>query len=133
MFRVSDADNMQREALHRKRHVHRSATHEHDMTTPRRSKGGWLSEGWGERLLQLRVNAGLRQRPPRVISQREVGRATQITGQTIGRYEAEIQQPSFEKLEKICRYLDGNPAWVAYQQGDMFPYPRPGAERSAER
>lgn len=92
-----------------------------------KAKRPLLIEGWHLRLKEVRLLAGASQRPATVITQQAVGEAVGITGAAYGRYEKGLKQPqTFELLEGVCRYLNANPAYVLFQLGDPFPYPKPG-------
>lgn len=76
-------------------------------------------KAFGERVLRARLEMGARMRPPRQVSQQEVGEAVGSSGQAVGTWEAGKKEPSRETIVKLATVLGVRAAWLAFGEEPM--------------
>lgn len=73
----------------------------------------------GERLLRARLEFGAMQKPPRPISQSEVGEALGVTGVAVGAWEGGKRVPDLGTIQKLASVLGVRASWLAFNDGPM--------------
>jgi transcriptional regulator with XRE-family HTH domain len=74
------------------------------------------SSTFGERVLKARLFKAARLGRP--LSQQEVANAMGVTNVTVGRWEADLKEPSLETIARLAQVLDVEVAWLAFGVGD---------------
>jgi DNA-binding XRE family transcriptional regulator len=74
---------------------------------------------FGSRVLRARLEFGARQKPPRSVSQSEVGAALGVTGVAVGSWEAGKRQPDLGTIQKLALVLGVRAAWLAFGEEPM--------------
>ena len=69
---------------------------------------------FGERVLRARLEFGARQKPPRSVSQSEVGGVLGVTGVAVGSWEAGRKIPDLGTIQKLAFVLGVRAAWLAF-------------------
>jgi transcriptional regulator with XRE-family HTH domain len=70
------------------------------------------AKGLGGRLLEARLQLG--QKRGADVRKADVARALDVTGTTVGRWEADEKEPDLETIVRLARYLEVSPAWLAF-------------------
>jgi transcriptional regulator with XRE-family HTH domain len=86
----------------------------------------------GRRLLRARLRYGERMDPPKVISQAHIGRLVDVTGVTIGAWEAGKNDPGTSMLHKLAEIYGVRLAWLASADGEMYESPGDEGEQGAK-
>jgi transcriptional regulator with XRE-family HTH domain len=94
-------------------------------------------KAFGERVLRARLELGARQRPPRSVSQSEIGEALGVSGVAVGSWEAGRKVPDLGTVQKLAFVLGIRAAWLAFGEEPMrpgeAPAPDPLPQRNARR
>jgi DNA-binding XRE family transcriptional regulator len=76
-------------------------------------------KAFGQRVLRARLEFGARQKPPRSITQTELGEAMGVTGVAVGSWEAGRKQPDVGTIHKLAFTLGVRAAWLAWGEEPM--------------
>lgn len=79
--------------------------------------------GFGRRVLQGRLNLAASR--GRTISQVEVGKALDVTGVTVGRWESGEKEPDLQTIVRLAAYLGVSPGWLAFGEQGGVPAATP--------
>ena|SRR5688572_23999774 len=94
-------------------------------------------KAFGERVLSARLEFGARQRPPRPVSQSEVGEALGVSGVAVGSWEGGRKVPDVGTIQKLALVLGVRAAWLAWGEEPMrlgeAPAPDPLPRRNERR
>jgi transcriptional regulator with XRE-family HTH domain len=94
-------------------------------------------QAFGERVVRARLEFGLRQRPPRSVSQAEIAEAMGVTRMTVSNWEAGKPPSDLGIITKLAFVLGVRAAWLAFgeepMRGGGEAPPTRGASRSASR
>jgi transcriptional regulator with XRE-family HTH domain len=74
----------------------------------------------GRRLLRARLRFGERMDPPKSISQAHIGREFDVTGVTVGAWEAGKNDPGVPMLYRLADYYGVRRVWLLTGEGDMY-------------
>jgi transcriptional regulator with XRE-family HTH domain len=75
------------------------------------------AKGFGERVLKARLEMGARRGTP--VTQKEVADALGVTSATVGRWEANLKQPTLESIEALARFLSASPGYLAFGAAEV--------------
>lgn len=73
----------------------------------------------GQRLLDARLDYGRRQRPIRSVTQVEIGRVLDVSGVTVGNWEAGKNDPGVPMLNRLAELYGVNDVWLMTGKGAM--------------
>lgn len=75
-------------------------------------------ETFGGRLYSARLwKAGAERR---TIVQRDVAAAIGVSQVSVGRWEADLKEPSLATIERLAQWLGVSPGWLAFGEGEML-------------
>lgn len=74
----------------------------------------------GDRLRQARLLYGARLKPSRSVSQNEIGRLFDVTGVTVGAWEAGKNDAGVPMLYRLADYYGVRRVWLLTGEGEMF-------------
>jgi transcriptional regulator with XRE-family HTH domain len=69
-------------------------------------------ETLGARLLRARLEYGSRLRPPRVVTQLDIGRELGVSGVAVGGWEADRNEPGLDKIRALARFYGVRVGWL---------------------
>jgi transcriptional regulator with XRE-family HTH domain len=73
----------------------------------------------GARLLRARLEYGSRLRPPRVVTQTDVGRELGVSGVAVGGWEADRNEPALDKLRALAALYGVRVSWLTFGELPM--------------
>lgn len=84
-------------------------------------------ETFGGRLYAVRLRRSSREL--RSITQRHVADALGVTQTTVGRWEADLKEPTLATIVRLAEWFGVSPGWLAFGEGEMVPATAPQPPR----